>query len=292
MEKVNRAQFIFLITALVSTFLSTIPLYQFHMKLHIILTPPNLSLLRGGEAGGAVIFMHLHKELVLQAAVKQQPQQIQTKINSKDLALSWGDIWNTLRRRKVPGGSKGEFCLITPRQLVDPTSAKQGSQEIWSLTPLFIWYLKNGTEQRVELFQNGSNEVFWSKKIKNGETKVIYDGKPLQPGQSYSWQVSANAPFLRKSLRISFQVMEAQKRDKITNELTQLEAQLKKQGASGEKIALAKANYFGQHELWSDALREIYTVPNPSKELTRIIKQIPSADYCKPGAVVSDALSR
>jgi hypothetical protein len=253
MEKVNRAQFIFLITALVSTILSTIP---------------------------------------LQAAVRQQPQPRQIEINSKDLALSWGDIWNALRRRKAPGGSKGEFCLITPRQLVESTGAKQGSQKIWSLSPLFIWYLKNGTEQRVELFQNGSNEVFWSREIKNGETKVIYDGKPLQPGQSYSWQVSANAPFPRKSLRIPFQVIESQKRDRITNELTQLEAQLKKQGASIEKIALEKANYFAQQEFWSDVLREIYTVPNPSKELTRIIQQIPSADYCESTAVVSGALSR
>ncbi|BAZ66234.1 hypothetical protein NIES4106_09820 [Fischerella sp. NIES-4106] len=35
------------------------------MKLHIILTPPNLPLVRGGAEGGGVLFMHLHMEMVL-----------------------------------------------------------------------------------------------------------------------------------------------------------------------------------------------------------------------------------
>ena len=86
--------------------------------------------------------------------------------------------------------------------------------------------------------------------------------------------------------------MEAQKRDHITNDLTKLEERREKQGASAEKIALEKANYFAQQELWSDALREIYAVPNPSAELTRIIQQIPSTVYCDTAAVANGALSR
>lgn len=78
--------------------------------------------------------------------------------------------------------------------------------------------------------------------------------------------------------------MTAQKRDRITHELMQLEERLRKEEASTEKIALEKANYFAQQELWSDALREIYAVPHPSAELNRIIQQIPSVDYCDSAA--------
>jgi hypothetical protein len=35
------------------------------MKLHIILTSPNLPLPRGGAEGGGVLSMHLHMEMVL-----------------------------------------------------------------------------------------------------------------------------------------------------------------------------------------------------------------------------------
>jgi hypothetical protein len=40
-------------------------LYQLNMKLHIILTPPNLPLPRGGAEGGGVLSMHLHMEMIL-----------------------------------------------------------------------------------------------------------------------------------------------------------------------------------------------------------------------------------
>ena len=39
-------------------------LYQFSVRLHIILTPPNLPLVRGGAAGGGVVSMRLHMEMV------------------------------------------------------------------------------------------------------------------------------------------------------------------------------------------------------------------------------------
>jgi hypothetical protein len=48
-----------------------------------------------------------------------------------------------------------------------------------------------------------------------------------------------------------------------------------------EKMALEKANYFAEQELWSDALRELYSVPNPSAELKDAIAQIQAHDFCK-----------
>ena len=45
-------------------------LYQFSVKLHIILTPPNLPLARGRAVGGGVLSMLLHKKLVLAPNIK------------------------------------------------------------------------------------------------------------------------------------------------------------------------------------------------------------------------------
>lgn len=72
--------------------------------------------------------------------------------------------------------------------------------------------------------------------------------------------------------------MEAPKRDRITAELTQLDEQFK--GASTETIALEKANFFAKEGLWSDALRELYSVAKAPADLTRAIKQIQAHDLC------------
>lgn len=88
MTKFNRVQSVFLVTALISTVLLTLP---------------------------------------MQAAIKQ-PQQLLTTHGT--LALSWGDIWNKLRRRKVSGGGRGPICVIAPGELDDPVLMKKGIQEI------------------------------------------------------------------------------------------------------------------------------------------------------------------
>jgi uncharacterized protein (DUF342 family) len=72
--------------------------------------------------------------------------------------------------------------------------------------------------------------------------------------------------------------MDSQKRDRITAELSQLEERLK--GASAETMALEKANYFAERKLWPDALRELYSVSEPSAELRDAIEQIQAYDFC------------
>jgi hypothetical protein len=212
----------------------------------------------------------------LQAAIRQQSQPLLTGKNGSYLALSWGDIWNRIRRTRNPGGGRGEsFCPIAPVKLVDsdsPNLTQTVVVEVWSDRPLFLW--KGGGVKQFELLLPGSEKP-WTPKLSQGETKVIYDGKPLQPGQSYEWRVTTPFPISRQ-----FRVMEREKRDRITKELTALEEQLKKQRASAETIALEKANYFADRGLWPDALRELYLVPKPSAELIRTIEQIQAHDFC------------
>lgn len=217
--------------------------------------------------------------LPIQAALRQQSRQLLIEKKETYLALSWGDIWRRLTRNKRPGGGRGAICEIAPVKLVDPNSKEEGKIEIWSDRPLFLWSIKKGTAKQIQLFMQGDEKPLWSRDIKAGETKVIYDGEVLQPGQIYEWQLSALVPFLKKSSGVKFQVMESQKRDRITKELTGLEERLK--GASQETIALEKADYFVQQELWSDALGELYSVPTPSAELRDAIKKIQAHDFCQ-----------
>ena len=215
------------------------------------------------------------------AAIRQPFQPLLTKNKRSYLALSWGDIWNVLRGKRKSGGSRGgAICQIAPVKLVDRNAKEETQviQEVWSESPLFVWTIKGGTARQIQLFVQGNEEPLWSPDIKAGETKINYDGKPLHPGQIYEWQLSALAPAPTKSAGVRFKVMEFQKRDRIAKELTALEGRLK--GASVETMALEKADYFTEKGLWSDALRELYSVGTPSTELTGAIWQIQAHDFC------------
>ena len=65
-------------------------LYQFSVKMHIILTPPNFPLTRGGTAGSGVIFMRLHMEMGLNAPY------LTVLNNSLQLYCSYFDLTSNL----------------------------------------------------------------------------------------------------------------------------------------------------------------------------------------------------
>ena len=234
-----------------------------------------------------LIVISISSEIPAQAAIRTKNQTQSSQKENTQLALSWSDIVKIFRRKKSRKGGKGTFCLIVPQRLDDPVSQVQGTQEIWSLNPRFLWNISKGNVRKIELFEKDSDRAFWSQEVPEGETSFVYDGKPLKPGDSYKWRIIADAPFPIKSIPVDFKVMEAQKRLGITIRLALLEHRLKKQGVNAEKIALEKANYFAEEELWSDVVKEIYQVKNPSRRLKQRIKQIESSDYCNPTGTLS-----
>ncbi|MBD1944992.1 DUF928 domain-containing protein [Coleofasciculus sp. FACHB-712] len=218
----------------------------------------------------------------LQAAIRQQPHPVLTESNETYLALSWGDIWKKLRRKRKGGGGRGgAICAIAPAKLVDADSlhSKQGEiLEIWSDRPLFLWNIPGGTVTRIELSRQGDKEAFWNRPIK-GETRAVYDGEPLQPGQSYVWKLSASEPYPIET-SVMFQVMEPETRDRISAELISIALVQQLKDPSPEALAMEKVHYFAERELWSDALRELYSVPNPSAELRNAIALLQAHDFC------------
>lgn len=175
----------------------------------------------------------------------------QTTFSRRNMFQSLFSVKPPVKPRK--GGSRPSeaICLISP----------DVNREIWSDRPLFLWQGKVG-EIGVRL--KGGNKNFWSQPVTQ-PGGVIYTGKPLQPGKEYEWAANNNT-------FVPFQIMTAQQRQRTTQELNNLENQLK--GASPEDIALAKVDYFIEHKLLSDALQQVYSVEKPSTELAAVRQDI------------------
>lgn len=261
-------------------------LYRFNMKQHIIKSPQPPGI-RGAKNN-----VHLHIKMVLVVylvtAITASPIQalVSTKyqsasVNNQYIALSWGDIWTILQRRRTPGGGRGEICNIVPQALVSSDN-KPVNPEILSDKPLFIWRLRAAQANKILIFETGRREVFETITVNKSETKALYQGKPLQPGQTYTWQliVDTQEGATIKSTGSNFKLIDTQKRLDINKDLTALEKQLRQQGADAEKIALQKADYFAQKGLWSDVIQQLYSAPKPSQNLTQTIKQIEAHNFC------------
>lgn len=215
----------------------------------------------------------------IQAAIKQQNISLPKITNNLYLALSWADIFNIFRRHKTPGGGKGEICAILPQALVNLSNNQKGTEEIWTDKPVFFWRGVGVTQ--IDIFERGKDEIFATLKVKKGLTKIKYYGKSLQPGQSYTWQITAEVRGIPiKDTGSNFTMMDSKERASITDDLTKLETRLKKQGDSVEKIALGKADYFANKEMWTDVLEQLYSVQNPSPQLVNTIKNIEGHNFC------------
>ncbi|HEY9667041.1 MAG TPA: hypothetical protein V6C91_09560 [Coleofasciculaceae cyanobacterium] len=164
-----------------------------------------------------------------------------------------------------PATGRGGVCVLTPRTIGTNT-------EVWSDRPLFVWQTGLMPIQKIEVRLPGSQQALWSKEVPAGTRSLMYGTqKPLQPGQTYNW-VAMDA--VNKKHSFTFKVMDAQKRDRITAELKKLEEELKAKGATPEEIALQRAEYFADQQLWSDVLQEIYSVKNPSPVMNTRVKAV------------------
>jgi len=190
---------------------------------------------------------------------------------STQTTRSWENIFSKDEDNEPPvppasggGTSRGGFiCAIAPRSIGTIT-------EVWSDRPLFVW---QGVVGQIEVRKPATKETLWRQTVSAATSRVIYGGEPLQPGQTYHWVIFDQAN--RSIAEFPFQVMESEKRDRIKTRLQILDVELKEKGATAEEIALRRAQYFAQWQLWSDVLREVFSVENPSVALAEIAQTIP-----------------
>ncbi|BAY81594.1 hypothetical protein NIES267_10710 [Calothrix parasitica NIES-267] len=187
--------------------------------------------------------------------------------------LSWWSIF----RRKPPreGTTKGsrpseQLCFISPQ-------ISSQTKTIWNAKPFFLW---KGNIKKIAVGIPRSKE-YLKTQIVTGSQSVNYTGKPLEPGKIYRWSIFLSESENASSTRlVPFKIMEAPQRNRITAELKLLERLQKNQGADAEKIAFTKTKYFADKGLWSDALQQAYSVPNPSPELSQMKEELPN-QLCK-----------
>ena len=173
--------------------------------------------------------------------------------------------------RGANGGSRGDdFCLINPGE----------NEKVWHLNPLFIW---QGDTNKIGLREKGKNIVLWRDYVAQAESNLKsaqYKGLPLQFGKSYEWLFYSNTS--KNIVReMPFKIMDATERAPITADLSKLNKKLKAEGATEEEIALERANYFENRQLWGDVLQELYSVKNPSVKLQSNADKVTNG-ICEP----------
>ncbi|MEM7553095.1 MAG: DUF928 domain-containing protein [Cyanobacteria bacterium P01_A01_bin.84] len=204
-------------------------------------------------------------------------QTLDTQTLNTQTVASIINLWNKIFKPvgdpeppikpKKGGGRPGEaLCLISPDK-------PKVTRTIWNTKPFFLW---KGKISKIAIAAKGSEE-YLNTQIVTGTQSVNYTGEPLKPGKTYEWSIFlSDQKNATSTMFVPFKVMEAPQRNRITAELRLLERLQKNNGADSEKIALAKTRYFTQKGLWSDALQEAHSVPNPSPKLLQILKDLPN----------------
>lgn len=203
--------------------------------------------------------------------------------SSKHPTASLSESPNLKQRRtppeREPGGrGDDDVCAISPGIL-------ERQNVVWSDQPLFLWNaFSEMSLQRLEVIDQ-TGKIVWQKSLATTAQSALYEGQPLQPGQYYTWRLQwtqqnteAAADGVNErtandtkeyTVNYTFQIMEPEQQRQIAAELQTLTQELN--GTSAETIANQQADYLinRPEPLWSDAMRILYTVENPSSQTTQ-----------------------
>jgi hypothetical protein len=234
-----------------------------------------------------------YRELSLVVKAQTQPTKTQLSIASQ---LQNGELKNNRSKKKrstweailnlFRGSNKGRnlgsrgVCFVSPGILEEKNI-------IWHDRPLFLWQIVNfNTTNKESLLpkeirlytpfdSTQEQEILWRQNLDSSSSamnfqRVRYTGEPLELGKIYDWKIFDGNSKTQKEL--SFKIMDGTERDAIVRDLQNLEIELKAENATDEEIALERANYFMQKNLWSDALQEIFSIENPPIESMQAIQ--------------------
>lgn len=178
---------------------------------------------------------------------------------------TWAQFWSRFGRRMPPGpptngGGRGpdEPCPIAPLALPDTAI-------VWSNQPTFVW---QGAVEKIAVKLPDREDELWSASV-TGLNHVTYTGEALQPNTTYQWVIFTPDYGDIPQRIISFQIMASPEQAQLAQALPDVQPE--------ETIALERAYHFAEQELWSDFWREIFTVEQPSSELSNLIDQTVTA---------------
>ncbi|HBL59555.1 MAG TPA: hypothetical protein DDZ80_14005 [Cyanobacteria bacterium UBA8803] len=203
---------------------------------------------------------------------RANPENARSTIVSQNTQRSpWQIVLDIFRRKKRRGGTRGEeFCLVVPAQEVF---------EIWSDRPLFVW---QGTLKTITVSLPDDEWAHDVTEKEQAQKSIVYAGPALQPGQEYFiegiYETIKDGKIIRdRTDSILFKVMEGPRRQQIAEQLLSLDSQ--STTSSAEKLALERARYFAENDLFLDVVREIFSVPTPSPTVTEQISLL-LAEFC------------
>ncbi|MBE9107899.1 hypothetical protein IQ273_00470 [Nodosilinea sp. LEGE 07298] len=136
-------------------------------------------------------------------------------------------------------------------------------QLVWNRNPAFVW-----TGLKTIALRQPAQAPFWEETVEaaapDGVHRVLYSEAPLAPG---SYELAFSSPLLATGIFTPFEVMDDDTYAQIATELETLEDSLAAENADVETSALARANFFADRGLASDALQALFAVAEPSPEM-------------------------
>lgn len=253
----------------------------------------------------SMVFLLLSLELI--SASTMWVDNAQIAVAQSGAPITWHSVYRFLFvRRKFRGAARGDVCAIAPITSpdssggIEPTgvcsdllplpnagpseatrvapihSDTKTVEKVWSAQPLFIW---KGKAEHIKVRKQGEKNVLWQQSLTDKNWHIRYQGKPLQSGQTYVWEL-LDSNRSRVYVVVPFQVVTDAEQKQIAKQLTRLEAQLRQQKAAPEILRMHRANYFAERQLVSDALGEMMKVSRPAVDFEQWRTQILSEAGC------------
>ena len=254
----------------------------------------------------SLAFLLISLELIGTAALWTDDAQIAVAQSGEP--ITWRSIFRFLfEGRQYPGFTRGDVCAIAPITFsdssggvaptgvctdllslpsADPSEATgvapihsdtKTVEKVWAAQPLFIW---KGEAERIQVRRRGEKNVLWQQSLTAKNWHIRYQGKPLQPGQTYTWEL-LDPNLSRVYVVVPFQVVTDAEQKQVAKALTRLDAQLRQQKATPETLMMHRANYFAERQLVSDALGEMMKVSRPAVDFDRWRTQTLTEASCK-----------
>ena len=216
----------------------------------------------------------------LHAAIDQRTSIVRVEGTTTQLASTWSEIWDRLRRKEVPGGSRGDdsestVCAVVPGMLIDDESEDATRLHTWGICPEIVW---QGEWSHLKVFYSRTHEVLLSEELDPETRYLVYDDVenaiPLEPGGSYYWQLSRDDSDGQMTIfgETTFRTLDEEDRLELEVALVDIDAT--------EDALSKRVKFFADEGLWADVVREVYTADELPADLAALKDEITGHDFC------------